>query len=245
MKLGIMQPYFFPYIGYISLIKNTDEFILFDTVQFIKHGWIERNRILKPGGDWQYISVPLVKHSMNTKIKDIKIRDNEDWKNKIISQLAHYKKRAPYYNDTIEIVKEALDIETDNITVLNKHILEVICNYLGFSPKIKIFSQMNLPIKEATAPDEWALNICKELGNVEEYWNPPGGITFFDKSKYDKSGITLRFQSVNIVPYVQRIGYFEPGLSIIDVMMFNSKEQINEMLNNYEFIDIKNEVEKK
>ena len=77
MKLGIMQPYFAPYLGYISLIKHTDEFILFDTVQFIRHGWIERNRILKPGGGWQYIAIPLVKHSQKTLICDICVRTND------------------------------------------------------------------------------------------------------------------------------------------------------------------------
>ena len=101
MKLGIMQPYFFPYIGYISLVKHTDEFILFDTVQFIKHGWIERNRILKPTGGWQYISVPLEKHSLSTLIMDTKIRNNDDWKAKILNQLVHYKRRAPYKKETI------------------------------------------------------------------------------------------------------------------------------------------------
>lgn len=238
MKVGIMQPYFFPYIGYISLIKHTDQFILFDSVQFIKHGWIERNRILKPGGEWQYIAVPLEKHPLETNIIDIKIRNTEDWKNKMLSQLVHYKKRAPYYNDTIEVVKKALDIDTDSITVLNKHVLEVVCEYLGFKPDIKIFSEMNLSIEEVTAPDEWALNICKAMGNVDEYWNPPGGITFFNKEKYDAAGIELRFLSTVIEPYVQRIGYFEPGLSIIDVMMFNTKEEINRMLDHYEFLQV-------
>lgn len=237
MKLGIMQPYFFPYIGYISLIKHTDEFILFDTVQFIKHGWIERNRILKPGNDWQYISVPLVKHSLDTKIMNVKIRENEDYKNKILSQLTYYKRKAPYYDQVIEVVKKSLDIDTDNITVLNKNILENVCNYLGFNPTIKIFSKMNLEIEEANAPDEWALNICKALGNVSEYWNPPGGMSFFDENKYSSNNIKLKFQSVNIKPYIQRIGYFEPGLSIIDVMMFNSVEEINKMLDDYEILN--------
>src|SRR5665648_86327 len=91
MKVGIMQPYFFPYLGYFSLIKNTEQFILFDPVQFIKHGWIERNRILKPQGDWQYISVPLVKHSRDTIIKDIQISNTNDWKQTIFAQLVHYK----------------------------------------------------------------------------------------------------------------------------------------------------------
>ena len=96
MRLGIMQPYFFPYIGYISLIKNVDKFILLDDVQFIRHGWIERNRILKPTGGWQYISVPLEKHGQKIAIKDIKINNSQQWKSKIISQLTYYKK-APYY----------------------------------------------------------------------------------------------------------------------------------------------------
>lgn len=94
MKLGIMQPYFFPYLGYFSLIKHTDRFILFDTVQFIRHGWIERNRILKPNEGWQYIQVPLIKDKgRDTVIKDVKIRNTENWQQKIIAQLQHYKKK--------------------------------------------------------------------------------------------------------------------------------------------------------
>ena len=91
MKVAIMQPYFFPYLGYFGLINHTEKFILFDTVQFIRHGWIERNRILKPMEDWQYIAVPLKKHSQKTLIKDIEINNSIDWKNKIFAQLTHYK----------------------------------------------------------------------------------------------------------------------------------------------------------
>src|SRR4030042_3246951 len=83
MKIGIMQPYFFPYLGYFSLIKHTERFVLLDSVQFIKHGWVKRNRILKPGSGWQYILVPLVKHNRDTKIKDIRIKNTLDWRNTI------------------------------------------------------------------------------------------------------------------------------------------------------------------
>src|SRR5574344_2589560 len=136
MKLGIMQPYFFPYLGYISLIKHTDEFILFDPVQFIHHGWIERNRILKPfdknkqvvpGENWQYIAVPLEKQDREITIKNIKINNSIDWKNKIIEQLNCYKKRAPYYDATMNVIRKALDIDTNNIVELNSHILKTIC----------------------------------------------------------------------------------------------------------------------
>ena len=101
MKLGIMQPYFLPYIGYFSIIKHTDEFILFDSVQFIRHGWIERNRILKQSGGWQYIQVPIIKNNgRETLIKDIRINNTDNWKTKILAQIQHYKKKSYKYRDS-------------------------------------------------------------------------------------------------------------------------------------------------
>lgn len=238
MKVGIMQPYFFPYLGYFSLIKNIDKFILFDTVQFIKHGWIERNRVLKQQNGWIYIAVPLVKHPRDTKIKDIIIDNSKDWKNKILAQLEHYKKIAPYYYKTIKVVKEALDIETDSIVEVNKHCLEVVCGYLDIDTDIEIFSDMKLPIEEVKEPDEWALNICKSLKNIDEYWNPEGGLEFFDRQKYIDNNIKINFLKMNLISYDQKkyTDAFEAGLSIIDVMMFNTKEEIHEMLDNYELL---------
>lgn len=236
MKIGIMQPYFFPYLGYFSLIKQTDRFILFDTVQFIRHGWIERNRILKPGTGWQYIKVPVKKHSRDTIIKEISIDNNQDWQGRIFRQLEHYKKRSPFYEDTIMILKRAFEIETDSIVKLNENILKVICDYIGLNVNIKVFSEMNLNIEKANAPDEWALNICKSLGDITEYWNPEGGLEFFNRSKYENEGIEIKFLKMNLTRYSQRRQEFEPGLSIVDVMMFNEPEKINEMLDKYELL---------
>ena len=234
MKIGIMQPYFFPYLGYISLIKHTDRFIIFDTVQFIRHGWIERNRILKQNGGWIYIQVPLIKIGRETLINEIQINNTENWKNKILSQLQTYKKIAPNYFKVIKLLNEIFEDDFNDIVHLNKRTLESVCDYLGLNKKFEIFSEMNLEIEPVYEPDEWALNICKALGNVDEYWNPTGGRSFFDKSKYEKSGIELKFQNVELLQYNQKRENFESGLSIIDVMMFNSPEVINEMLNEYE-----------
>lgn len=233
MKIGIMQPYFFPYLGYLSLIKHTDKFILFDTVQFIRHGWIERNRILKPDGGWQYIQVPLIKFPQKTNIKDVKINNASDWKGKILAQIQHYKKKARYFNDTVNFCQEIFASEFDDIVSLNHRVLEKLCEYLGFKRKIEIFSLMDLPIEEVKAPDEWALNICKAIGNVSEYWNPPGGKSFFSKGKYEAEKIGLKFHTINISNYDQKQETFEPGLSIIDVMMFNNICEINSMLDQY------------
>lgn len=232
-----MQPYFFPYLGYFSLIKHTDLFILFDVVQFIRHGWIERNRILHPQNSWLYIQVPLVKKSRETLIKDMQIQNNNgEWKNRILSQIQHYKKIAPYYSSALDILQDVFSFNYDTITSLNQYSLKKVCEYLNIQRDIPIFSEMGLSIEKPQMPDEWALNICKAMGNVEEYWNPPGGQSFFDRSKYEQAGIKLRFQSVNLKEYNQRRKPFEPGLSIIDVMMFNSPEEINQMLDDFELL---------
>ena len=234
MKLGIMQPYFMPYLGYFSLIKHTDRFILFDTVQFIRHGWIERNRILKQDGTWQYFQVPIVKpNGRDTIIKDIRINNDLEWKNRIIGQLQHYKKRAPFYKETIDLLNAVFSQSFDDIVSLNQASLEKVCEYLGIKRNMEVFSKMGLNVEEAGAPDEWALNICKAIEGADEYWNPIGGLSFFDRTKYEKAGVKIFFQEMVLTPYRQLGNEFEPGLSIVDVMMFNSPEAINQMLDDY------------
>ncbi|KAA0128687.1 WbqC family protein, partial [Chryseobacterium sp. SN22] len=236
MKVAIMQPYFMPYIGYISLIKHSDLFILFDPVQFIRHGWIERNRILKQNGGWLYIQVPLLKSSRDVLIKDCYIDHSKDWKNKILSQLQIYKKQAPYYYKVQNLIEEIFAKDFDTITALNQYALEKICLYLGFQKSFPIFSEMDMIIDLPKAPDEWALNICRNIAGDIHYINPIGGKDFFDIEKYSDHNIEISFQKMIPVQYDQRRNGFEYGLSIIDVMMFNSPEEINIMLDQFELI---------
>ena len=235
MKLAIMQPYFFPYLGYYALIKNIDKWIVLDEVQFIRHGWIERNRILKPIMGWQYISVPLEKHSRETLIKHIKIRNSEDWKDRILRQLEQYKKIAPYYSEVVEFLKKIFESNFQSITKLNAHLLSETCKHIGLNFNYQIFSEMKLDIDEINAPGDWALNISKAM-NASEYLNPSGGIEIFNPEAYKTANIKLTFLKISLVKYKQGERPFEPGLSIIDVMMFNSKGEITEMLNQYELI---------
>lgn len=227
MQLGIMQPYFLPYLGYYSLVKHTGKWIVFDTVQFIRHGWIERNRVLKPGEGWQYISVPLQKHTRDTPIKDVKIRD-EEWQARILRQLEHYKK-APYYKDTMNVLHNCFDTSTDSISLLNAHILKCTCNYLGIDFNYEVFSETSMNIEPVTDAGEWALNISKAYG-AAAYINPAAGKELFDKEKFKAAGIELKFLDISLKAYPQQHTIFEPGLSIVDVMMFNSVDEINRML---------------
>lgn len=231
MKAAIMQPYFMPYLGYFALINCVDKFIIFDTPQFIRHGWIERNKILKPNGngDTMYIKVPLVKHSRDTVIKDILINNTINWKQKIISQFDHYKKKAPYYKNVISILDSIFEEEYENVVDLNVCTLRKVNDYLGIKTPISIWSQMDVEIENVIEPDEWALNICKAM-NIQSYVNLPGGRSFFNKEKYDSNGVELNFLEINISTYSQFEAQFTPFLSILDVLMFNHEEEINTMI---------------
>ncbi|MEJ2594087.1 MAG: WbqC family protein [bacterium] len=232
MKLAIMQPYFLPYPGYFALIKHSNKWIFNDEVQMIRKGWVERNRILRQSGGWHYIRVPLVRHSHTTLIKDVRIRNHEPWKEKIIAQLGHYRRKAPYYYKVINFLKSAFLTEFETITAQNAHLMEQTCQYIGFNMEYDILSDMNLELGEIVEPDDWSLHICEALG-YDHYLNPILGKSFYSREKYEKHGIELEFLRLKEIPYPQLGNKFIGGLSIVDMMMFNTPEEINTMLDQF------------
>lgn len=232
MKIAIMQPYLFPYIGYFSLIYNTDRFVFFDTPQYIRKGWINRNRIISSSGEPIYFTVPTQKAARETAINQILINNAQQWQEKLYGQLSVYKNKAPYYAKVLELVHDVVDGEKNMISELAIDSVMKTCNYLGIDKPFDVFSKMNLPGVFANAPDEWALSISQKLG-CDTYINPPGGKAFFDCDKYKKAGIRLQFLEQKLVPYVQKLGRFVEGLSIIDLMMFCKEDEIREMMGHY------------
>ena len=233
MKLAIMQPYCFPYIGYWQLIANCDEFIFFDEVQYNKKSWMNRNRILHPDKikDFQYISIPIAKHEKGTLIKDVIINNNENWKSKLLGQMTFYKKlKAPFYDETISLITEVCNQENKRFLSFAISSVKAICDYLDLNIKYRISSEIEFNRTEVKGPGEWALEISKALG-ANEYINPPGGYEIFDEEKYALSNVKLKFLKSNLSPYRQSWREsFTEGLSIIDVMMFCSKDEINQLL---------------
>lgn len=232
MKLGIMQPYLFPYMGYYSLIQNTDHFVFFDTPQYIRKGWINRNRILGANGKDVYFTVPIEKAHREAAINEVKISCGEAWKDKWMGQLSVYKKRAPHYEAVMGLIREVLEGEPEYISELAIKSVIKSCEYLEMELSYDVYSRMNLPDFEVNAPDEWALYITKYMG-YDTYVNPPGGKEFFDGSKYEAMDIKLQFLTQELQPYRQRVREFVPGLSILDVMMFCTPEEIRQMMKSY------------
>ena len=232
MKLAIMQPYFFPYLGYFSLINYVDKWIVFDPTQYIRKGWINRNRVLKNGKGVKYIRVKVKKHHLTTSIKDIYVDDSNDWRESIYCNLDYYKNRAPYYSIVVDFLKDCFNTNDLRINYFNTRLLKKSCEYLNIPFNYEIYSEMQLEHKVPSHAGEWALHISKALG-ASVYVNPPNGREIFQKSQFDANGIKLSFLEQTFTEYNQKIIPFEPGLSIIDVMMFNTPKQISEMLKKF------------
>lgn len=233
MKLGIMQPYLFPYIGYFQLMNYVDKWIVFNDIQFIDKGWINRNRILHPdiNKQWQYLTIPLAGKKQFDKITDISLKPSEEWRETILGKLSIYKKKAPFFHRTSEFVADCLMSTESNLSNFVSDVLIKTATHLSIQTPIYIQTQMDLDLLEITHPGEWALRISEKMG-ADEYINPHSGYEIFEEKDFEKSGIKLNFIKPRLTPYIQRRTGFVAGLSIIDVMMWNSEEEIHEMLMN-------------
>ena len=228
MKLAIMQPYFFPYIGYFQLINAVDTFVFYDDVNFIKGGWINRNRILinnKP----KYINAQLIKPSSFSQIKDIDINNNF---NKLLKTIEQNYKKATYFNEVFHLIKNSINSENiKTISDLNINLIRQLLDYLEINTKIEVSSSKYFDTKKI-GRTERIIELCKR-NNANTYINAEGGKSIYKKDEFIKEGIELFFMKSNEIIYKQFDKEFSPNLSIIDVLMFNSKGEVKKMLENY------------
>ncbi|RQW88742.1 MAG: hypothetical protein EHM79_04950 [Geobacter sp.] len=230
MRLAIMQPYFFPYIGYFQLLKAADLFIVYDNVQFTKKGWIHRNRILVDGHD-AYISLSLKKGSDYASVIDRSLSDSFILDNlKLLRRIEASYRKAPYFRKVFPLLEESLLFNESNLFNFLLHSLEKTKTLLNIETPIRIASK--IPIDHTLKGKDKVLAICKYL-KADEYVNPPGGINLYNRVDFYKKGLQLHFLYPGEINYQQMCAHFIPILSIIDVLMFNSKETINIHLMNY------------
>jgi hypothetical protein len=234
MKLAIMQPYLFPYLGYFQLIAAVDRFVVYDDVSFIKQGWINRNKILVKGKEFLF-AVPIKHISSFVFIKDT-IMDRElysKWRGKFLKSLTLSYSHAPYYQKACTIVEEVLWSESEYIMQLARNSLKIILSYLeirtSFVDSSTIYHNSHLTGQERI------IDICKKEG-ATEYVNLKGGMKLYSKCDFQKKSIILSFITSLYSEYKQFENKFVPSLSIIDILMFNSLDRIHELLENYELL---------
>ncbi len=227
LQLGIMQPYFFPYLGYYDLINRTDQWIVFDVVKYVPKSWMNRNRILHPTEGWQYISVPVDKHAGNGAIKDIRIIDVKSAHDKIRGQIEHYRKGgAPYFPNVAQLIDDCFSgLQGNLLRDLNVRSLVVVCNYLGITLNRANLSDMTLNLPKIDHPGQWALEIASALG-ADAYLNPPGGRDIFRPPEWEERGIGLNFTDLVSFVYPTKHYAFVEHLSIIDILMWNAPNKV-------------------
>lgn len=233
MKLAIMQPYFMPYIGYFQLINSVDRFIIYDNIQYTKKGWINRNRILINGKD-QLITLPLKKDSDYLDVVERELSGSwENDKNKMLNVIKSSYNKAPYFQEIFELVSKCLNNPEVNLFKFIYDSIVLINGYLEI--KTHIITSSTIDINHTLKSQDKVVSLCKEQ-NANVYINSIGGIELYDKEIFKQNGIKLNFIKSNPIQYKQFNNEFVPWLSIIDVLMFNSKEEIKKYLTNYTLI---------
>jgi hypothetical protein len=226
MKIGVMQPYIFPYLGYFKLVNSVDKFVFFDDVHYKKKGWINRNNLIFSGRVAQF-TIPLKDASQNRLINEIFISLDDAWKKKLKASLRQSYSKAPYFHDVFEMIREVVFGEELLISEMAKKSIIEVSKYLQLEANF-VNSSCGYN-NEAIKGEERILDICqKECAT--EYINLPGGQDLYDETSFAKYGIQLSFINANFPVYSQFSKSFQPGLSIIDILMHNKPEDIRKML---------------
>ena len=233
MIAALMQPYFFPYIGYFSLMAAVDVFIAYDNVQYTRPGWINRNRILRDGApEWWTAVVADAPHTL-----DINQRHYRDWsvqRRKLLDLLAQRYRRAPERDSGFALIEEALSSDEDNVARCNTQVLTVLARALGLGCRIAYASGIAGAVG-ARGVDR-VLGFCAATG-ATTYVNSPGGMALYRDADFRAQGIALRFVKPEPDDYPQAGQPFVPWLSIVDALMFLPVDQVARRVRQFRLVE--------
>lgn len=232
MRLAIMQPYFFPYIGYFQLIAAVDQFVVYDKIKYTKKGWINRNRMLQNGKDVMF-TLPLKNDSdyLDVCERELAVGFKRD---KMLNQFKAAYRRAPYFSQTFPLLEQIMRYDDTNLFSFLHNSIVKTCTHLGIATEIRISS--DIAIDHELKNQDKVLALCEAVG-ASTYVNAIGGRELYSNETFGGKEIELKFIQSRPFEYAQLGDAFVPWLSIIDVMMFNSPEQVGVYVNEcYELV---------
>lgn len=232
-RVGIMQPYFLPYIGYFQLIAAVDEFVIYDKIKYTKKGWINRNRYLLNGSDSTF-TLSLRKSSDKLDVVDRELAEAFS-RRKLLDQLRGAYAKAPHFESTFQLIERIVTHPDSNLFRYVFHSVEQICLHIGIHTPVTVSSSVE--VDHGLKAQSLVVALCKEIG-AGVYINPIGGVELYSHESFAAEGIELKFHKAQPFEYAQFGGKFVPWLSIIDVLMFNSIERVRDaVFNNYLLVD--------
>lgn len=226
MKLAIMQPYLLPYIGYVQLFAAVDKFVVFDDVNFINRGWINRNRILLNGAAHTF-TVPLFGASQNKLIHEIELVDEPTWRIKLLRTIHQTYGRAPCFSQVSGWLEGIINYPGRRLDEFLVHSLREVVRYLSL--EVEIVGTSRIYNNACLKGQERILDICRQE-RADIYINPIGGFDLYDKSRFLDQGVQLLFLRSRPIVYPQGKGEHVPWLSILDVLMYNSPATVRQLL---------------
>ena len=231
MTLGIMQPYLLPYIGYWQLLAAVDRFVVYDNIKYTKQGWINRNRFLRGGAD-AFFTLPLKHASDSLNIDDRMLADDFDPRG-ILNPLREAYRKAPFFDAAFPVIESIVTAAPRSLFEYLLDGIVQIASYLDIRTPITVSS--TVPIDHALKADHKVLAICRALG-AARYVNAIGGRELYSASAFAEQGVELAFLQPRPIVYTQFGDPFVPSLSIVDVMMFNSRDAVKAMLGEYDLV---------
>jgi len=226
MKIAVMQPYLFPYLGYFKLINKVDKFIFLDDVSFIKKGWINRNRLIFSGKVNNFV-IPLVGASQNKNINEIHIDKKNFLIKKLDTSIQQSYKKSLFFTEIYPIIKDVVWRDEEMINDIAKLSVLKVLQYLNIEKKI-VSSSMIYQNNHLSGQDR-IIDICLKE-NATEYWNLPGGVSLYSPEDFKNKNIKLSFIEPNHYSYSNFSKIIEHDLSIIDVLMHVSKKEVMDLL---------------
>lgn len=233
MTLAVHQPYLFPYLGYFQLVGAVDKFVFLDDVHYIKRGWINRNRILI-NGEAVYITVPCIKVSQNKLISETYFDKNHSGFQKLLKTVHQAYAKAPFFENIFPLIEKILNTDTELISELAAESVRQIAAYIGLKTQLLTASQ-SFPLTRGMEKTSRIIEIC-HLNGATQYINAINGRDLYTQEDFQKEGIQLNFIQMQPLSYPQFKNEFVPHLSIIDVLMFNSVEEVRAMVQKYELV---------
>jgi hypothetical protein len=224
-KLGIMQPYFLPYIGYWQLIAHVDAFVLYDQIKYTKKGWINRNRLLL-NGQPDTFSLPLKSDSDYLAICDRELAPTFQKINLLRKFQGAYSK-APFWKEVYPLLEEIFNYNENNLFNYIFYSIKSICKHLEIDTSIDVSSQVET--HKDLYNQERVIHLCQDL-HATTYINPIGGVDLYDGKSFTEKGVDLQFLKSNLCPYPQFNHEFIPALSIIDVLSFNGIKRTQDLI---------------
>ena len=239
MTIAGNQPYFFPYFPYWQLIAAADVFVVSDDYAYIKAGWVNRNRILVNGKP-HYFRLD-VKHSGGPRlIKDKQIVPFDAGTKLQTLEMAYHS--APYFAQGYQLTERILSYPGDDLIGILELSINEICDYLGI--KTRLVKSSSFAGNASLRREERIFDFCRTLG-ADRYINAIGGQALYSKEEFRREGVELKFLQSTMPPYSQALRFrrrstwgreFVKDLSVLDAIMFNSREALHDMLGAYRLI---------